>query len=482
VTTTVEQLSPTRVKLTATVTPDQLKPSIDHAYEHIAADVTIPGFRKGKVPPAIIDTRVGKGAVLEHAINDSLEGAYREAVSETKVRPLGRPEADIVSVPDVNTFAGDLVVTFEVDVRPEITVPNYDKLAIEVASTVVTDEDVEAELDHLRSRFGTLVTVDRPATKGDFAQIDLTAKIGDTEVDTADNISYEVGSGDLIEGLDEAIDSLTAGETTTFASKLLGGDHEGEDAEITVTVNSVKERELPEANDDFAQISSEYDTIAELREGLKAEAARSKTFAQGSEARNKLVEQLLETVEIAVPAGVIEDEVHRHLEAEDRLEDEVHRAEVTEASEKALRTQILFDEIAEAEKVSVSQNELTSYLVQASQQYGMDPNEFVKILSENGQIPQMVGEVARNKAIAIVLGKAVVTDADGNAVDLSEFTAVDTDDDSEVVLQSEQAEAASDEAAVEDAAAAIAEANEKPAKKAAKKSTKKADKAEADAE
>ncbi|MFC4242860.1 trigger factor [Gryllotalpicola reticulitermitis] len=437
-TTTVEQLSPTRVKLTATVTPEQLKPAIDHAYEHIAADVTIPGFRKGKVPPAIIDTRVGKGAVLEHAVNDALEGAYRDAVTETKVRPLGRPEADVVTLPDVKTFDGELVVTFEVDVRPEIEVPDYDGVEITVESSAVTDADVEEELERLRGRFGTLVTVDRPATTGDFAQITLVAKIGDDEVDSADNISYELGSGDLIDGLDEALDSLTAGETTTFASKLLGGDHEGEEAEITVTLNAVKERELPEADDDFAQISSEYDTIAELREGLKTEAARSKTFAQGSEARGKFVDALLEKVEIPVPQSVIDDEVHRHLEAENRLEDDVHRAEVGEASEKALRTQILFDEIAEAEKVSVSQNELTSYLVQAAAQYSMDPNEFVKILSENGQIPQMVGEVARNKAIAIALGKAVVKDSDGNAVDLSEFTAVeDASDDSEVILQAD---------------------------------------------
>ncbi|WP_022881005.1 trigger factor [Gryllotalpicola ginsengisoli] len=448
-TTTVEQLSPTRVKLTTTVTPEQLKPSITHAYEHIAGEVTIPGFRKGKVPPAIIDSRVGKATVLEHAINDALEPAYREAITETKVRPLGRPEADIASVPDAKTFEGDLVVTFEVDVRPQITVPDYDKLPITVEAAEVTDEDVEAELDRLRSRFGTLVTVDRPAKAGDFVQIDLSAKIGDETVDTAENISYEVGSGELIEGIDEAIDSLTAGETTTFTSKLLGGDHEGEDAEITVTINSVKERELPEADDDFAQISSEYDTIAELREGLKAEAARAKAFQQGNEARTKLVDTLLEKVEIPVPEAVIEDEIHRHLEAENRLEDEEHRAEVKEASEKALRTQILFDEIAEAEKVTVSQNELTSYLVQASQQYGMDPNEFVKILSDNGQIPQMVGEVARNKAIAIALGKATVTDTNGAPVDLSEFTAVQNDDDSDIILEASDETEATEEGVAE---------------------------------
>lgn len=467
-TTTVEKLSPTRVKLTATLSEEQLKPSIEHAYEHIAKDVTIPGFRKGKVPPAIIDARVGKGYVLEHAVNDAFDPAYRDAIAETKIRPLGRPEADVVSLPDATSFAGELVVTFEVDVRPEIVVPAYDKLAITVEKTEVTDDDVTEELDRLRSRFGTLITVDRPAKTGDFVQISLIATLDGETVDSADNISYELGSGELLEGLDDALDTLTAGETTTFVSTLLGGDHEGEQAEITVEVNSVKERELPDADDDFAQIASEFDTIAELRDSLKVEAARSKVFQQGTEARGKLVDLLLDGTEIPIPEKVIEDEVHNHLEQEGRLEDEVHRAEITESSEKALRTQILFDEIAEKLGVEVSQDEFTDYLVQASAQYGIDPNEFAKIMSENGQIGSLVAEVARNKAIAIVLGKAKVTDTDGAAVDLTGFVAVQDD------------EAPVDEAAVAETSAALDELNA-PAKKAPKRAaSKKAAKADSD--
>jgi trigger factor len=423
--TTVEKLSPTRAKLTISVTPEELKPSITHAYGHIAEQVNIPGFRKGKVPPPIIDQRVGKGAVLEHAVNEGLDGFYRAAVEENEIRPLGRPEADITEWPSDKDFSGDLLLTIEVDVRPEITIPDYNTIALTVDAAEVTDDDVTAELDRLRERFGTLTTVDRPAKTGDFVQIDLVAMIGGEEVDTASSISYELGSGDLIEGVDEALDSLTAGETTTFNAPLLGGDHEGEEAEITVTVNAVKERELPPADDDFAQIASEFDTIDELKTSLRGEAARAKTFAQGNDARNLLVDKLLELVEIPVPAQLVEDEVHRHLENENRLEDDVHRAEVASSSEKTFRTQILLDEIAEAEKIKVSQNELTQYLVQGAAQYGMEPNEFVKVLSENNQIPQMVGEVARNKALAIVLGRATVTDSNGAVIDLAEFTAVD---------------------------------------------------------
>jgi len=458
---TVEKLSPTRAKVTISVTPEELKPSITHAYGHIAEDINIPGFRKGKVPPPIIDQRVGKSAVLEHAVNESLDGFYRKAVDEHKLRPLGRPEADIVEWPSDKDFSGDLLLAIEVDVRPEIDLPAYEGLKLTVDAVEISDDEVTEELNTLRSRFGTLITVDRPATTGDFAQIDLVASVNGVEVDNASGISYEVGSGDLIEGIDEALESLTAGETTTFASKLLGGDHEGETAEITVTVIAVKERELPTADDDFAQIASEFDTIAELTESLKVQVGRSKVFGQGNQARELLIEQLLSSVEVPIPEAIIADEVHRHLEGENRLEDETHRAEVTEASEKTFRQQILLDTIAEAEKVKVSQDELTQYLIQGASQYGMDPSEFVQALSGNGQIPSMVAEVARNKALAIALGKAEVTDSNGAVVDLSEFTAVVDD---EPAADETTDEAASDEA-VEEAPAAEA----KPKKKAAAK-------------
>jgi trigger factor len=431
VTTTVEKISPTRVKLNIIVTPEELKPSITHAYQHIAEDVNIPGFRKGKVPPPIIDQRVGRSEVLNHAVNEGLDTFYRQAADEEKVRPLGRPSADIIKWPSVDDFSGNLELSVEVDIRPEFDIPDYEALTLEVDPIAVSPDDVEAELENLRSRFGTLVTVDRPATSGDFVQLDLTATIGDEEVDTASNISYELGSGELIEGIDEALDTLTAGESTNFEAPLLGGDHEGEKAQIAVTVLAVKERELPEADDDFAQIASQFDTIGELRSDIREQLAKSGEFAQGVAARDKIVDALLEKVEIPVPQTLIDDEVHRHLEQEGRLEDDVHRAEVAESSEKTFRSQILLDAIAEKEEVKVSQNELTSYLVQASAQYGLEPAEFIKVVDANGQLPAMIGEVARAKGLAVVLSKAKVVDTDGKPVDVSAFTAAVLDDDDE---------------------------------------------------
>lgn len=420
---TVEKLSPTRVKIAITVTPDELKPSIQHAYQHIAESVNIPGFRKGKVPPPIIDQRVGRAEVLNHAVSEGLDSFYREAVAEQNLRTLGRPSADITEWPSEKDFSGDLLVTIEVDVRPEFEIPKYDGLKIEVEAVDVTPDEVEAELENLRSRFGTLVTVDRPAAKGDFVQLDLVATVGGTTVDSASSISYEVGSGELIEGIDDAVETLTAGEKTTFESKLLGGDHEGETAQIEVTVLSVKERELPEADDDFAQIASQFDTIGELRADLREQLLKQKSFGQGAEAREKLLEALLAKVELPVPDSLVEAEVHRHLENENRLDDDTHRAEVTESTTTTFRNQIFLDALAEKEEVKVSQQELTQYLIQGAAQYGMEPGEFIKILDQNGQIPGMVGEVARSKGLSVALSKAKVVDSKGKPVDLSAFTA-----------------------------------------------------------
>jgi len=472
VTSTVEKLGPTRVKLHISVTPEELKPSIAHAYEHIAQDIQIPGFRKGKVPAPIIDQRVGRGAVIEHAVSEGLDGFYREAVTANEVRTVGRPAAEVIEWPNEKDFSGDLKVEVEVDVRPEFDLPELADLTVEIDAVETDDAAIDAELDRLRARFGTLVTVDRPAATGDFVELNLVATIDGNEIDRAEGVSYEVGSGELLEGIDEAIDSLTAGEDTTFRSKLVGGDHAGDEAEVSVTVTAVKERELPDADDDFAQIASEFDTIAELRESLVARVSEQSVFVQGAAARDKLIEALIEKIDIPVPAQLVEDEVHQHLEGEGRLEDDVHRAEVTEASEKQFRTQMILDKLAEAHDVQVSQDELTQYLIQSAAQYGMAPQEFVDALQQGNQLPAMVGEVARNKALAIALGKVTVVDTNGKAVDLTGFVAVDDEDETE--------EAPAAEAAAEEAAADEAPAEKKPAAKKAPARKPAAKKAAAD--
>lgn len=423
---TVERINPTRVKLKIEATSSDLKPSLDHAYEHIAEDVSIPGFRKGKVPPAILEKRVGKPAIMSHAINDAMDSFYRAGIEEHKLRPIGQPKADILGVPDENTWEGTLQLEIEVEVRPEIKLPEYKGLKVKVEDVKVAGKDVEAELDTLRARFGTLKTVERAAKKGDFTSIDLKAEIDGNVIDEAKNISYEIGSGNLLDGIDEALDTLTAGESTTFKSKLVGGEKAGQESLISVTLVAVKERELPKADDAFAQMASEFDTIEELKKSLEQQLAENKKWGQGLEARDKVTDALLKLVDIPVSEELINDDVHRHLEGEGRLEDATHRAEVKEQSEKSFRVQMLLDEIALAEDVKVNENELMQYLVQSSQQYGMEPNEFIKAIDQNGQIPSFVGEVARRKALAIVLEAADVSDSKGK-VDLEAFTKTDSE-------------------------------------------------------
>ena len=428
--TTVERIKPTRVKLSIVVTPEEFKPSLDHAYEHIAEEVNVPGFRKGKVPAPILDQRVGRPAILAHAINEGLDTYYRQAIEAEKLRPLGQPQADVKETPDEKTFAGNLVIEIEVEVRPEIKLPKYTGLTVKVDDVKVGGIEVEAELDALRARFGSLKTVDRPAKKGDFTTIDLTATIGGATIDSAQNISYEIGAGNLLDGIDEALDTLTAGESTTFKSKLVGGDKAGEEAEVSVTLTAVKERELPAADDSFAQLASEFDTLAELKKSIEDQISQSKVYGQGVQARELLTEQLLALVDVPVSDELVEGDVNRHLEGEGRLEDKEHRAEVLEQSTKSFKAQMLLDAIAEAENVKVEENELIQYLVQASQQYGMAPQEFINILTENGQIPSFVGEVARRKALTIVLAAATVIDSKGKKVDLEEFLKADVATDS----------------------------------------------------
>ncbi len=417
----VETLDATTVKLTVEVSYDELKPSIDHAYEHIGSEVQIPGFRKGKVPPRILEQRVGRPAIIEHAVNDGLPTFYRDAITEANLRPLGQPDIEVTELPALTGTEGGLTFTAQVEVRPELTLPDLSTITVTVDDVEVTDEDVQGRLDSLRERFGSLVGVDRPAADGDYVVIDMRAVIGDEEIDAVSGISYQIGSGNLLPGMDEALTGLSAGETTTFEAPLAGGEHAGEVAQVTVTPTSVKERDLPEANDEFAELASEFDTIEELRADLREQVGRIKEGNRAIQARDRLMAQLKEAVEIPVPAGIVEAEVHQHLENEGRLEDAEHRAEVETEAREALVDRILLDTLAEELKVTVGQEELLEYLINASSQYGMDPNSFIQAVDQQGQLPAMVAEVGRTKATAVALRRVSVVDPSGTPVDLTPF-------------------------------------------------------------
>jgi len=443
----VESLEPTRVKLSVEVPYEELKPSLDAAYKQIAQQVTIPGFRKGKVPPRIIDQRVGRAAVIEQAVNDALPNLYRQAVTEADVRPLGQPDVEVTGIPDPTAASGALTFTAEVDVRPEIVLPDLSAVTVTVERAEATDDDVAARLETLRERFGTLVGVDRPAAEGDFVVLDLSATIDGEEVDSVTGVSYQVGSGAMLEGLDEALSGLSAGETTTFTAGLRGGEYEGEDALVTVTPTAVKQRDLPVADDDFAELASEFDTIEELREDLRSQVVEAKRLQQAASARAGLISALLEVVDFPVPSGVVEAEVEAHLEGEGRQEDDEHREEVRAEATEALRNQLLIDALADSLGVTVEQGDLVQFLLQTAQRYGMDPSTFISQADAAGQIPMYVAEVARSKAIALALRRVTVVDDDGAPVDLSAVVGTDEDEAEADVVDAETAEASEGETA-----------------------------------
>jgi trigger factor len=415
----VETLSPTRVRISIDLDFKDLEPHVATAYQTLSQQVSIPGFRKGKVPRQLIDQRVGRGAVLNEAINTALPEFYSQAARENEVLVVGRPNVDIKELKD------NEIVKFEVevDVRPEIKLPDFSEIELSVPDVELSEKDVEDQVEALRIRFGTLVTIEKDAASGDFVTIDLVAKIEGKEVEggTANGISYEVGSNRMIDGLDTALEGMKVGESKNFTAQLVGMK-EGETGEVTVTLQAVKKRELPDLNDEFAKLASEFETLAELKSDTKERLNRLKSMEQGAQARDELLKYLLDKVDIQVPEQLVKDEVHDHLEKENRLEDETHRNEVTEEVTRSVRADFLLDAIVKAEEVQVSEAELTEYLIRTAARYGMTPEQFAQQLTQAGQITALMAEVARTKALAIALERVKIKDASGRNVDLSKLT------------------------------------------------------------
>ena len=443
----VRNLEPTKVKLTVTVEPEELNPYLDAARKEIAKQVNVPGFRKGHVPGKIIDQRIGFAAVAGEAVNDAVPELYSKALDEKKIRPMAQPEFDVQDVPQSANDETKLKFTATVERRPDIELPEIDGLEIAISKPEVKDEDVDKRLETLRQRFGTLVGVDRPAAKGDFANIDLTAEIDGETVDSQEGVSYELGSNTMLDGLDEALDGLSAGEETTFEGTLEAGEHEGQKATVKVKVNSVKAEELPELNDEFASEASEFDTLDELKADIRKAAAQDAEGRQATEARDAFIAKLQEGLEIPVPKGVKANMVEEQLKGmtpDPEKATKEQKAQAEETVEKDRRDQMVLDALAEKLDVQVSQSDVFNFLASIAQQYGMDPNNFIQAIIKNGQLGSAVQEVGRSKGLLAGM-RAVKFTADGEVVDLSAFLGEAAEDE-----ESESVEAASAAAAVAD--------------------------------
>ncbi|MCD7439928.1 trigger factor [Streptomyces lincolnensis] len=432
----VETLNPTRVRLTVEVPFEELKDSLDAAYKKINQQVTVKGFRKGKIPARVIDQRFGRGAVLEEAVNDALPKFYTEAVNEAELNVLGQPEVDITELKDGET----LNFTAEVDVRPALEIPDYSGIEVEVDAVEVSEEDVDKAVTELRERFASTSPVERAAEDGDVVTIDLEAKV-DGEVledGVASGVSYTIGSGELLDGIDDAVKGLEAGGETTFTSELKGGSAAGKEAEVTVKVTQVAARELPELDDDFAQLASEFDTLEELKADSRKRLENMKQYDQATQAQERVLEKLLELVEVPVPEKLLEDEINtrkhnlehhqlgqmgldleKYLEIQGKTVEEFD-SETKEAAVKGIKTQFVLDELVKQEKLNVNQEELTEHLMRRAASSGMSPDQFAQAVVEGGQVPMLVGEVARGKALAAVVEKATVKDTNGEVIDLDD--------------------------------------------------------------
>ena len=416
----VETLSPTRVKLTVDMPFDELAPQLDAAYKRIAAQVTVPGFRKGKVPSRVIDQRFGRALVLEEAVNEAVPAAFEKAVAENNLKPLGTPDFDVQELND----GENLAFTVEVDVRPEFDLPDLDAFVVEVDGAEPTDEEVTEQVDALRARFATLTDVERPAQDGDVLLVDLSGACEGEEVEDlmASALSFEVGGKEEpLPGFDDAVRGAVADDVRSFSFPAEAGQYEGKDIDVTVTVTTVRERELPAADDDFALMASEFDTMDELTEDVRTRLVRMKRVEQGVQARTKLHEQLVDSVDFPLPESLIARELEEHFH--DGHGDEDHKAEFESEARGRIKSAILLDRIAEENELTVAQEELSAWLMQQAPRYGMTPDQFANELVAAGQVQMAVTEVRRAKALAFVMEKAKIVDPSGAEVDLDALNA-----------------------------------------------------------
>ena len=431
--TDVEELSPTRVKLTIEVPFEELKPSLDKAYREVARQVRIPGFRPGHVPPRIIDQRLGRGVVLEQAVNDAVPQLYGKALEDNDVLALGQPELEITRLDD----GEQLAFTAEVDIRPRFELPDLAGMPVTVDDAEVSPDEVEEYIAGLRERFASLKGVDRPAGTGDYVSIDLSASVDGKPVEDAQasGISYEVGSGSLLDGLDEALTGMSAGDTGTFTAELASGEQAGQQAAVAVTVHSVKVKELPELDDEFAQSASEYDTLGEFRAGTRSRLHTVKRMQQAGQARERALDALLARIDIPLPERLVASEIDRR---EHSLDEQLERAgatrdaylqsrsltsagldeEMAADARRFVKSGFVLDQIARQEDLEVEQEELNAYVVEQAYRLGVPPDRLAKEIVDRGQLGVAVTEVLRSKALDVLAERAAVTDESGREVDL----------------------------------------------------------------
>ena len=381
----------------------------------------------------MIDRRVGRDVVLSQAVNDAMPDLYAKAVAEGDISALGQPDVEITSLDDGKA----LNFTVEVDIRPKFELPDLASLAVTVDDTQVTPDEVAEYLGNLQERFASLKAVQRPVQTDDYVSIDLSASVDGEPVEDAQasGLSYQVGSQSLLDGLDDALVGMSAGESTTFRTELAGGEFAGREADVTVSVHSVMVKEVPGLDDDFAQLASEFDTLGELRANTRDQLERMKATQQVIQARDRALDALIDKVDIPLPEGVVAEEVTQN---RDSLEQQLQRAGATlegylemanqteeqfdadleQRARRAVKISLVLDQLAREEELSVDQAELSAYVTRQAEQMGVAPERLAKQLADDGRLSFAAAEVLRGKAMNLIAERVKVTDPAGHEVDV----------------------------------------------------------------
>lgn len=456
-TTTVTESGAFERVVTFQLSDEQINEAKKGAARKLAQDVKIKGFRPGKAPLPIVEATVGAEKVRQEAIEDLLNPILQEVLTEEEIEPAINPELE--SVDDVD---GGVEVEVKVTLWPKIDLPNYKNRNIEVTNPEVTEEDIEEQTKRMLEQFATVEEVDRSAGQGDFLSLDLQAsKDGeDIEDARAEDILYEVGSGMLIEGVDEELVGVSAGDEITFTAPLPEGfgDRAGEEVDFTITVHEVKERILPEMSDEWVDENTEFETADELLDTLKERLADAKLRSASQEYSEKALSTLREQVDIDIPEGLVRAEMDRHLhdflhrleDAELSLEDYFQASgqdqqeflnDLRDQAELSIRNRLVLDAVIEAEDLQVSEEDMSN-AIQSLAAQAEDPAEYMKTFQERGQGLALASDILRNRALDAILSNANPVDEDGNPLDLSlqvnEVEAEIIGDEDEVEAQEEE--------------------------------------------
>ena len=423
--TSVETIDPVQLKLTVEVEPKRVKQAMDRAARELAKQVDIPGFRKGKVPRRLLEQRFGEGVIAQTAMEEALNEYYGEALRAEDIDPVAQPEVDV----DTFDEAEGCVFTATIQIRPTFDPPDHTGISVTFPEWDIDEDEVDDQLTSMRERFAEVDEVERAAGEGDLVTLDLEVEVdGEILEDaTVEDALYEVGSGGVTPQLDEEVLGKEAGDTFSYDDELPEDYpvHGGEEATFHVSVKDVREKTLPELDDDFATSASEFDTIEELRSDLRHSLQRRRVEQAQHELRGRILEAYLARVDLPLPPALIDAEVDsRNHELEHQAErfgmstlqlleaqgltPEEHEEQVRSQAEGSVKAQLVLDALARQLEPDLQPADIDAEIVRHAEANGVDPQEIARIVQEQGSLPALIGDIVRRKTIDEIVAAAEV--------------------------------------------------------------------------